>query len=277
MRKINPLDLFLWTFRRNEKDVVNLYSSLSDVMRLATGGDMLNFGYWDETTPTPLSAQQKLCTKFGKLAQLSPDQKVLDVGSGYGAPALQWKSEYDTIEIYSININFEQLSQSSSSTSQINATATIFPFETSTIDRVLAFESAQHFKPLSAFLSESFRVLKSDGYLAIAIPVMTQQTSTPLTKLGLLSMTWSSEHYSEEYVVSLLKEKGFKIEYVEKIGSKVYEPLADYYTQNRSTIQKNILSSYPDYIEKILFKSIKKMKDVSEKKDIDYLLILCKK
>ncbi|PIN97720.1 MAG: methyltransferase type 11, partial [Nitrosopumilus sp. CG10_big_fil_rev_8_21_14_0_10_33_7] len=27
MISINPLDLFLWTFRRNEKDVVNLYTS----------------------------------------------------------------------------------------------------------------------------------------------------------------------------------------------------------------------------------------------------------
>jgi len=28
----------LWTFRRNENDVVNLYNTLSPVMQLATGG-----------------------------------------------------------------------------------------------------------------------------------------------------------------------------------------------------------------------------------------------
>ncbi|MDP3779675.1 MAG: methyltransferase type 11, partial [Nitrosopumilaceae archaeon] len=43
MKKINPLEVFFWTFRRNEKDVINLYDSLSDVMMIATGGDMLNF------------------------------------------------------------------------------------------------------------------------------------------------------------------------------------------------------------------------------------------
>ena len=36
--------MVLWTFRRNENDVVNLYNTLSPVMQLATGGDMLNFG-----------------------------------------------------------------------------------------------------------------------------------------------------------------------------------------------------------------------------------------
>jgi len=44
MVAIDPFEVLLWTFRRNEKDVVNLYNALSDVMRLTTGGDMLNFG-----------------------------------------------------------------------------------------------------------------------------------------------------------------------------------------------------------------------------------------
>jgi len=276
LKKINPLELLLWTFRRNEKDVVNLYSSLSDVMRLATGGDMLNFGYWDETTPTPASAQQKLCSKFGHLAKLSPGQRVLDVGSGYGAPATRWESEYDPIDIFSININFEQLSDSSPGSSRVNATATVFPFEASSVDRVLAFESAQHFKPLKSFLSESFRVLKNGGYLALAIPVMTENAS-PLKKLGLLSMTWSSEHYSEEFVMSEIRDAGFEIDSEEKIGPMVYDPLADYYEHNRPSIQKNILGSYPDYVEKILYRSIRKMRDVSEKNVIEYLLILCRR
>jgi len=59
LKKIALLELFFWTFRRNEKDVVNLYDSLSDLMRLATGGDMLNFGFWNEKTSTPLLAQKK--------------------------------------------------------------------------------------------------------------------------------------------------------------------------------------------------------------------------
>ena len=60
----------LWTFRRNEKDVVNLYNTLSPVMQLAVGGDMLNFGYWDEKDTSPIDAQNRLCDKIGKIAEI---------------------------------------------------------------------------------------------------------------------------------------------------------------------------------------------------------------
>ena len=109
MKNINPLKLFVWTFRRKEKDIVDLYDSLSDLMRIATGGDMLNFGYWDNTTKTPLEAQKKMCTVFGKKALLEPNQSIVDVGSGIGAPAVHWSSEYSPVEISCININYTQL------------------------------------------------------------------------------------------------------------------------------------------------------------------------
>ena len=60
--------MFLWTFRRSERDVIKLYDSLSDVMALATGGDMINFGLWDEGTPDPISAQRRLCRAFAEMA-----------------------------------------------------------------------------------------------------------------------------------------------------------------------------------------------------------------
>ena len=41
MITINHIDVFLWTFRKNEKDVINLYNTMSPVMQLATGGSML--------------------------------------------------------------------------------------------------------------------------------------------------------------------------------------------------------------------------------------------
>ena len=68
---INPVDLILWTFRRNEHDVVKLYDALSPIMEVSTGGDMLNFGFWDKSTPHPIDAQKRLCTIMGDMAQIS--------------------------------------------------------------------------------------------------------------------------------------------------------------------------------------------------------------
>ena len=275
MKSLNPLELLLWTFRRSEKDVINLYDYLSDVMRLATNGNMLNFGYWNDGD-SPLQAQNNLCEVFGKMAKLESGQIIVDVGSGYGSPAINWHQTYRPIDITCVNINPLQLKESHEQFNLANATATSLPFDDKSIDRVLAFESAQHFKPLDDFISESYRILKDDGILALAIPVMTEQSSVPLTKLGLLSMTWSSEHYSKEYVLSSLQKK-FKILEQKEIGSKVYEPLANYYNENREEVKQRIAKQYPDYVEKILHKSINKMKAVSQAKVIGYLLITCQK
>ena len=51
--------MVLWTFRRNENDVVNLYNTLSPVMQLATGGNMLNFGYWHKDDISPIDPGAK--------------------------------------------------------------------------------------------------------------------------------------------------------------------------------------------------------------------------
>lgn len=287
MQKINPLELFLWTFRRNEKDVIHLYNSLSNLMKISTGGDMLNFGYWDDSTSTILEAQKNMCQIFAQKAQLQSNQHILDVGSGIGSPAIQWYYEYDPIDLTCININYGQLQDSINNISQnnasyknfnlLNATATLLPFENTSVDRVLALESAQHFKPLKSFISNSYRILKKNGILALAIPVVVEKHVLNMIKLGVLSLTWYSEHYDIDYVKSLLKEEGFHNVNLQKIGPNVYEPLARYYIKNRESLKTKILKQYPSYVEKILFKSIIKMNEASKKNIIDYILVTCQK
>jgi ubiquinone/menaquinone biosynthesis C-methylase UbiE len=275
----------LWTFRRNEKDVINLYDSLSDLMQIATGGNMLNFGYWEDGTVMPLEAQKKMCEIFAQKAQLYSNQNIVDVGSGLGEPAFLWYSKYKPKNLSCININFKQLKISKNNSTKdnqnslnfMNSTATVLPFANESVDRVIALESAQHFKPLKNFISEAFRILKKDGILALAIPVMLENHISPLMKLGTLSMTWSSEHYSIDNVTSIIKEIGFENLHLEKIGTKVYSPLADYYFENRDSIRQKISEHYPSYVEKILFKSLHKMKESSEKKIIDYIIVTCQK
>jgi cyclopropane fatty-acyl-phospholipid synthase-like methyltransferase len=145
------------------------------------------------------------------------------------------------------------------------------------VDRILALESAQHFKPLKGFISNSYRILKKNGILALAIPVVVEKHVLNMLKLGVLSLTWYSEHYDIDYVKSLLKQEGFHNVNLQKIGSNVYEPLASYYIKNRESLKTKILKQYPSYVEKILFKSIIKMNEASKKNIIDYILVTCQK
>ncbi len=273
---INPIDVFFWTLRKNEKDVINLYNSLSPIMQLATGGSMLNFGYWMENTLDPISAQENLCSYFGKLAELENAKNAVDVGSGLSAPAIFWTNNYKKLDLFCVNINYDQLSFSGhqKNIEFLNSTSTKLPFFDNSVDRVLALESSQHFKPLQDFISESKRILKSDGILTLALPVILPGAS--FVKLGILKFTWSSEHYGLDYVKKLLTREGFTINEEKLIGKYVYEPMANYYIKNRDKLKKSILQKYPNFVEKILCTSILKMKKASEQKIIDYVVLKCK-
>jgi len=273
---INPLDVLFWTFRRNEQDVVNLYTTLSPVMQLATGGSMLNFGYWSSKHIDPISAQNNLCMIFANLAELSSGKYVVDVGSGLSSPSKLWRDTFPNLNLYCVNINFKQLSFSGRQRNIefVNSTSTKLPFVENSVDRVLALESAQHFKPLSDFIFESKRILTKNGLLVFAIPITTINSS--IGKLGILKFTWSSEHYNIDYLKNLLSSSGFTVCDEKLIGTNVYGPLADYYGTNRIELKKLILKHYPRYVETILYKSLQKMKKASKEKIIDYALIKCR-
>ena len=273
----------MWTFRRNENDVVNIYNTLSPAMQLATGGNMLNFGLWDESDMSAAKAQNRLCDVIAHLAELDSGKSLLDVGSGLSSPAIRWTESYPDIEIWCVNINYLQLQaaknylrkkKSSPAICEINATSTMLPFSKKSMERIVALESAQHFRPFENFISESSRVLKKDGILTFAIPVAKKNLN--LINLGILTLTWASEHYSKNFVIRMTSKKFDIVEKME-VGQDVYDPLVDYYVKNRRNIQKMLLKQYPSYVENILYKSLLKMKKASREKLIDYLLIKCVK
>ncbi len=290
---INPVDALLWTFRRNENDVINLYDALSSLMQISTGSNMLNFGYWNETTPDPHQAQITLCKTIAEMSELKSSNDILDVGSGFSEPAIIWKSEFPHIKISCLNVNpqqlnfaskvlkgngstFNQHNSGSDHINLVNSTATKLPFADKSMDRIIALESAQHFKPFSEFISESKRVLREKGILVLAIPTLAKSAkSLEVFKLGILSFTWSSEHYDLENIKKTITDEGFNVISTDFIGSKVYEPLTDYYIRKREILRSKILQQYSPYVEKILFRSLLKMKEVSENKIIDYILLKC--
>jgi len=245
-------------------------------MQSATGGNMLNFGFWDDDHCDPLSAQDNLCMIFADFAELDSAKNVLDVGSGLSAPSILWQNHFPDLNLFDININFKQLqfAGNQKNIEFLNSTSTKLPISDSSVDRVLALESAQHFKPLSLFISESKRVLIDSGLLVLAIPITLEMAS--FQKLGLLKFTWSSEHYKLDEIKQEIISCGFKIIEEKLIGKSVYDPLANYYVQHREKIKKNILKNYPNYVENILYKSILKMKKTSEQNVIDYVLLKCK-
>ena len=55
------------------------------------------------------------------------------------------------------------------------------------------------------------------------MPVVKNKSN--IRNLGILALTWSSEHYSEHFVINEITKK-FKLIKKIEIGSNVFEPLA---------------------------------------------------
>jgi ubiquinone/menaquinone biosynthesis C-methylase UbiE len=286
---LNPINVLLWGFRRNQRDIINLYNSLSPLMHITTGSYMLNFGYWSDAIKDPLEAQKRLCEITGKIGELESAQNLIDVGSGLSSPAIFWKNMYPLLDIHCININkdhlffanklkkkhFAENIKERNAISLINSTANKLPFNKESIDRIIALESAQHFRPLIDFIKEAKYILKTNGILVIAIPIITNFSGSikTLIKLGLLSFTWASEHYLLKDILYILNNQKFKIIEIHNIGPLVYNPLSQFYIKNRKIFQAKIAAEYNSFLEYILYKSILKMDKLSKNKLIDYVII----
>lgn len=267
------LDIIRWSVRRDPAYVVRLYDSLADVMLLATEYTSLNFGLWDDINNTPILAQQNMATHIGKMAELDKAALMADVGCGLSAPAVQWRAQYRDLDTISVDINHQTLSYGSGS-NRINGSATSLPLSDDTVDRVVALESAQHFRPLHEFVHESARVLTPGGVLCMAMPVVSG--SVRPWSLGMLSVVWFSEHYPISAVRDSVRTAGFDIEHTDTVGSMVYEPLATYYTANRSQLRSRIIRKYPGYIESVLYRSMNSMRKASARGILEYLLLKCR-
>lgn len=274
---INPLHVILWTYRRKERDVRHLYNTFRDFMKLATGGDMLNFGYWNNGCKDPLQAQVQLCQLMVDAADIKSNQVVLDVGSGDNGPAMLWHDLMNPIEIVCVDISRRNHCQlgSTSNLNLLEASAHSLPLKDNSVDRIVALECAQHFRPIRKFLTDAFRIIKKGGMLGLAVPGIKEDRLNWIDKrdLGLLNITWPSERHNLLALPTLLESIGFHGIEVQFIGKNVYVPLADYYSSHRDNIRTSVIPQYSPFVEHVIFKSILTMKKIAENDIIDYAII----
>jgi len=309
--------LNLWIFRQSERDIIKLYNSLTPYVRTAVNDSnnyMLNFGYWNKDINDPVKAQRELSAIFGKFAKFDTVQTIADIGSGFSAPAAQWRSEYPHLRILCVDINYVELSTgrkmvppppsnssyaSSDRISLINASSAMLPFRNDKLDMIVAFESAQHFQSIDNFLEASRSILKPGGLIVLAIPVIDlkpfkgreNQNISAVTKLkimkklGILYFSWASKHYDVDTVYRTVISHGYKVEEFQHIGHQVYEPLSEYYIRNRKNIRNRLIQSFAarkqriffEFIEYLVYRSALKMNDLSKNGILDYVLIRAKK
>ena len=314
------MKLNLWILKQTERDIIRLYNSLTPYVRTAVNDSndyMLNFGYWVKNGNDPVNAQHELSAIFGKFAKFDTVEMIADVGSGFSAPAVQWRSEYPHLTILCVDINYMELSTArkmvifpppppnsspafSDRISLINASSAMLPFGKDKLDMIVAFESAQHFQSIDKFLEVSRSILKPDGLIVLAIPVVDLKLLEKrdeyqnvnvvkkmklMKKLGILYFSWASHHYDLDTISRSIINHGYHVEEFQRIGHHVYEPLAEYYVRNRKNIRRRLIESLATYkqrmffefVEYMVYRSALKMKDLSRNGMLDYVLIRAKK
>ena len=323
----NALNTLVSLLKRDERAVVKIYQTFMSYAQILSRTNMINFGFWTQETTSIKQAQEALCKLTGNLAELHTAKNVLDIGSGLSGPAEQWNLEYIFVNsLICVDINYQALKMSGATVnkydynnevlvepsvktevtnnkyitkhnsvvlSRVNATATCLPFSDSFADRIIALESAQHFKSFLEFIRESHRVLKKSGSIVLAIPVRTSPELGGMSRikilnslrnlkvLGILSITWASEHYELARINSIISQEHFVISDMLRIGKSVYIPLTDFYIQGRNDFRRNILGNHSSFLkkfalditERIVYRSALKMKKLSLSGDIDYVLI----
>lgn len=205
-------------------------------------GLYLNLGYWDGAADVD-EACTALVDLIGTTADLGPQDRVVDVGFGFGDQDIHWMRRFRPARIVGLNITRRQVREARRRVAEqgldgrielLEASATAMPLPDAAFDKVLALECAFHFESRADFLREAARVLRPGGRLVAGDIVRAPMAATPPGRAWQdwswrrFARTWAIPRANAEtrasYVKTLL-DAGFTNVSVRSIREHVFAPL----------------------------------------------------
>jgi cyclopropane fatty-acyl-phospholipid synthase-like methyltransferase len=218
----------------------------------------LNLGYWKDAPATLDDACDAMAVLLADEAGLSTEDRVLDVGFGFGDQDLFWMDRYAPRHITGLNVTPMQVDAGRKRVAERGLTdridlrhgsATKVPLDAGSIDKVLALECAFHFHTRDQFFAEAFRVLRPGGRLALTDIVPLPRDGTMGIKGRLTEYVgrafWqicTENMYDRVEYVDHLARVGFQNVKVISLHDEVMEPFA------RFTLRR---MSEPDVIARL--------------------------
>ena len=127
-----------------------------------------NTGYWVDGIDDQARACDRLVDEIASFLPENP-RMVLDVGCGLGAGTRRLADRFLGSRVIGCNISPWQLAEAKlRGVDVVEMDAAEMPFDDSSVDAVVAMESAQHFETRERFLREAWRVLRRGGVIALS-------------------------------------------------------------------------------------------------------------
>ena len=150
-------------------DVARHYDALDPAYRIVWG-EHVHHGYWQSGKESPDEAAQALSRLVADRLDLSPGQRVCDIGCGYGATGA-WLAGEAAVDVVGFTVSTEQ-AKVAEARGSAGFTCHVRDWldngqSDAGFDRAYAIESSEHMVDKPLFFAEAWRVLRPGGRLVV--------------------------------------------------------------------------------------------------------------
>ena len=236
-------------------DASAIYDLVSTAGSLTEHGLYLNFGYWRDAV-TMDGASDALARLVGESAGMAPGKTVIDCGFGFGDQDMLWTRTLKPDRIIGLNNTASQVALARRRVAEAGlddrvdlrlGSATEMLIDSSSVNCVVALESAFHFHTRERFFREAWRVLRPGGRLVTADIIPTATLSRRAARLQQRISWWwlaskSAIPTENAYTLPIYHSKlalcGFEQIRVKSIRDQVYAPLHRYLKGHPSSLKR---------------------------------------